>query len=56
MLIHQLWGFIPAILEFGRWRQEDQEFMVLFNYIDTSLGYLRACLKSQKAKFKNNHS
>lgn len=34
---------------------EDQEFTVLFNYIDNSLGYLRACLKSQKAKFKNNH-
>lgn len=34
MLIRQLWGFIPAILEFGRWRQEDQELMVLFNYID----------------------
>lgn len=55
MLIHQLWGFIPAILEFGGWKQKDQEFMVIFNYIDTSLGYLRACLKSQKAKFKNNY-
>lgn len=35
MLIHQLWGFIPAILEFGRWRQKDQEFMVIFNYIES---------------------